>query len=304
MLIVLAGIHRTLFSAWRQLSQQHFDFAPLWLIAAGVLYLIGLLPTALYWRWLLQSLGLDVTLLAALRAHYVGHLGKYVPGKAMVFVIRVGLLPNESRKVSAASIAVYYETMMMMVVGACLATVILSVWYRLTGVAVVIAAVATCAGLLSTLPPSLRLGGKMIRRFHPESAFVRDLQRIRYRQVAMGWIANLLVWAMLGLSFWTLLRGMAAGATIPFSDIPFEIATIGLAVVAGFASMIPGGAIVREVVVLELLEPRYGSVVALMAAIMLRVVWLLSELAFSAILYPMGWRRRDLDCARTQETPD
>ena len=34
-----------------------------------------------------QGLGQDVGLLETLRAYYIGHLGKYVPGKAMVIVL-------------------------------------------------------------------------------------------------------------------------------------------------------------------------------------------------------------------------
>jgi len=61
--------------------------------------------------------------------------------------------------------------------------------------------------------------------------------------------------------------------------------------VAGFLSLIPGGAVVRELILAELMVPEFGSAVALLSAVVLRLVWLLAELLISAILYPLGWKR-------------
>ena len=48
---------------------------------------------------------------------------------------------------------------------------------------------------------------------------------------------------------------------------------------------------VREWVSGELLRSHYGESVALVSAIILRLVWLVSELVISIILYVAGWRR-------------
>jgi uncharacterized membrane protein YbhN (UPF0104 family) len=69
------------------------------------------------------------------------------------------------------------------------------------------------------------------------------------------------------------------------AEMPVIGAAVALAMVAGFVSFIPGGLGVREVVVVPLLAPLYGNVVALVSAILLRLVWLLAELAMSGIVY-------------------
>jgi glycosyltransferase 2 family protein len=71
-----------------------------------------------------------------------------------------------------------------------------------------------------------------------------------------------------------------------FGDIPVLTACAALAVVLGFVSFIPGGFGVRELVVTTLLAPlaEFGTARALAAAVLLRVIWLLSELFASAIL--------------------
>ena len=49
--------------------------------------------------------------------------------------------------------------------------------------------------------------------------------------------------------------------------------------------MIPGGAGVREAALTELLATDYSAATALLAAVALRVIWLVSEVVVSAILY-------------------
>ena len=58
----------------------------------SVIYLVGLLPAGLFWWRVLWVLGQKTRFLDTMRAYYIGHLGKYVPGKAMVVVLRAGLL--------------------------------------------------------------------------------------------------------------------------------------------------------------------------------------------------------------------
>jgi uncharacterized membrane protein YbhN (UPF0104 family) len=49
--------------------------------------------------------------------------------------------------------------------------------------------------------------------------------------------------------------------------------------------LIPGGLGVRDWILMTLLAPQYGAKVAIVSAVLLRMVWLLSEVAVSAILY-------------------
>ena len=53
----------------------------------------------------------------ALRAYVVSHLGKYVPGKAMVVVVRAGMVVPFGARASTAAIATFYETLVMMAAG-------------------------------------------------------------------------------------------------------------------------------------------------------------------------------------------
>ena len=70
----------------------------------------------------------------------------------------------------------------------------------------------------------------------------------------------------------------------PVSSLPLLVAAVSLAVVGGFVSMLPGGFVVRDALLLELLSPTCGSANALIASVLLRLVWLVSELTICGIL--------------------
>lgn len=286
-LLLLWGVEHSLFTAWEELSKHKFALSPQWLLISSGFYLLGLLPAAWFWYWLLRSLGQPVTRFATFRAHVIGHLGKYVPGKAMVLVIRLGLLPTAQRSIGAAGLAVFYETITLMAEGACLGAILLVGWLGVRGFVAAVCVAMAVGGVLCTFPPLLRHLGGVVQWLKPGWSLGGELRKIRWRHVAVGWIANLAVWIFFGLSFWATLRAMAPEA-VTLADYPFYLASVALAVVAGFASLIPGGAIVREAVLLELLEPRLGPAVALAGAVVLRCVWLLSELGVSVILYVLG----------------
>jgi glycosyltransferase 2 family protein len=55
--------------------------------------------------------------------------------------------------------------------------------------------------------------------------------------------------------------------------------------VTGFLSLLPGGIGVRDALLMQLLAPLCGDANALIAAVLVRLVWLVSELAACGILY-------------------
>src|SRR4051812_17507312 len=96
-----------------------------WLILAGLSYLAGWLPSAFFWRALLKSMGQPLGVWDTLRAYYVGHAGKYVPGKAMVLVIRGSLVKDAGVNPLLAGLTAAYEALVYMTTGAMLALAII-----------------------------------------------------------------------------------------------------------------------------------------------------------------------------------
>ena len=107
----------------------------------------------------------------------------------------------------------------------------------------------------------------------------------------IGWLLTAIGWVVAGLSFWAVLRSLGAADANPIGQLHLYTAGVTLATVAGFVSFVPGGAVVREAVLAELMVPLLGDAVALVSAILLRLVWLVAELVISGILY-LGMRFR------------
>ncbi|MEN6449781.1 MAG: lysylphosphatidylglycerol synthase transmembrane domain-containing protein [Thermoguttaceae bacterium] len=290
-LIMLWFIRGRIVEWWQQLGQHRFRVDYGWLAVSGVLYLLGSLMSGLFWHRTLRTLGQEVSLGHALKAYYIGHLGKYVPGKAMVVVLRAGLIRGPGVEASLAVISVFFETLTMMAVGACLAAAIVAGYVRENERWFWASVLMMLSAGLPTLPPVAKRLARILTAGRLTPTARVKLDQLGGRTVVLGWALNLLGWALLGLSVWAVLRALGTGNPNPLAELQFCTAAIALATVAGFLSFVPGGAVVREAVLAEtiaLLMPYIGGTPALVASVLLRLVWLLSELVISGILYLLG----------------
>jgi hypothetical protein len=281
--------------AWPELARRKWTASPGWLALAGALYLAGLLPCATFFRRILWRLGGSPPLFQALRAYYIGHLGKYVPGKAMVVILRAGLLRASGVDATAAAVSAVYETLTTMAVGAFLAAAVLLVWFREQTLFAALAAGLMVLALAPTLPPVFRRLMRLVRldRLRPE--LWDRVGRLRIGTLAAGWLVIAAGWMLIALSLWATMRGIGAqqAAGTPgelLLQMPLYLAAVSLAVVAGFLALIPGGAGVREAVFLALLQAAFGDAQAVLGAVVVRLVWLGAELAVAAVLYLLGPR--------------
>lgn len=288
--LVCVGIWRTVVRAVEDLQANNFslaDIQPWWLLLAGSCYLVGLLPCWLFWHRTLQAMGQRPTRLESLRAFYIGHLGKYFPGKALVVVLRTGLIRSERCDTTVAAVSVFVETLTMMAVGAFVSAAILGAMYReqfwllLLGVGLMV-----CAGG-PTLPPIFRRLVRLVGVKKANPDIDAALAGLDFRLMGYGWLTVGLGWGLLGFSLWTVLRAIPGTTDVPvaFSHLPLVTACVALAMVAGFLSLLPGGFVIREFVIMTLLGATFGDGAAVVSAVLLRLVWLLAELLLAALLY-------------------
>jgi hypothetical protein len=287
----------------------HFD--PLWLTISGVLYLAGLLACAVFFERILRSSQSSIRFFPAWRAYIVSHLGKYVPGKAMVVVLRSGIVVPYGGRASTAAIATFYETLVMMCAGGLIAaigfaagsrseTIPLALWGwgpvdlpiyligALTGLGLAL------AFLIVVLPPVFgRVAGLValpIPGVGPDA-----LPRITGKLLGQGLFWSSGGWILLGLSQLAVIRSFdPAGAdrVRALGLAPVVIASVALATVAGFVvAVLPGGLGVREGVLMSALSPALGNDHAVVAALSLRLVWVAAEVAAAAVFFPWSGRR-------------
>lgn len=302
LVLVCLGVSGTVRNALAQLSQHEWHVLPAWLVASGALYVIGLVPMAWFWHRALASLGQPAPWPATLRAYFFGHLGKYVPGKALAIILRVAAVRKWVTSMRIAIVSSLLETLVMMSVGAFLAAALSMVVLRLEPELAALAMAMAVAVGLPTLPPVARwlarIGVARLKQPSGETDqeefdsptpippdIEANLRGINLRLLAAGWLAACLCWLLLGLSLWATLRAIGVDDLEPVAHLPLLIAAVAFAVVAGFASMLPGGLVVRDALLMQLLAPHCGSANALVAAVLVRLVWLVSELAACVILY-------------------
>jgi uncharacterized membrane protein YbhN (UPF0104 family) len=297
LVIVLFAVRGTVRNALDELSKHQWHVHPAWLAAAGLIYVMGLVPMAWFWHRALAALGQPAPWPAVLRAYFFGHLGKYVPGKALAILLRVAAVRRWVISIRIAVVSSLLETLTMMAVGAFLAAALAVVVLRLEPrIAAFAGAVALLVGLPTLPPVARRLARFGVQRLKDENQNASDMEApipadidaslhgINVRLLATGWLAAALCWVLLGLSLWTTLRSMGI-LLDPLGDLPLLVAAVALAVVAGFASMLPGGLGVRDALLMQLLTPTCGAANALVAALFMRLVWLVSELVACVILY-------------------
>jgi uncharacterized membrane protein YbhN (UPF0104 family) len=308
--LVLAAVGRQVLRTLAALHERGVSLTldPGLLAASGLLYLLGLACCgAFFWRVLGASAG-PVSLAAAERAYLISHLAKYVPGKAMVVVVRSGLVVPAGARAATAAFATLYETLVMMAAGGLVAaaafafapqqsvTINVSTRGSIALPLVVLAALAGAGFAVLVWPRWFgTLAGwirKPFRNLGPEV-----LPRLTPGLLALGLGLSAVAWVLLGLSQVAVLRALEP-ALAPPGVWPAVVGSVALATVAGFAVPIaPGGLGVREWVLWTSLGSAIDADRAVVAALVLRLVWVAAEVLATAMLLP--WRPRAVTLVAT-----
>lgn len=282
--LVLWAVGRHVARTWRDLHEHGVTLrvSPAWIALAMGLYLSGLTACGVFFGRVLRASATPIGYVPAVRAYLISHLGKYVPGKAMVVVMRVGLVTPYGARPATAAFATLYETLEMMAAGGLIAALGFAFppvqeWALSLGIGLAVA-------LLIVVDPRVfpRLSRLMSLPFPgvgPEA-----LPRISRRLMGEGLLWSMACWVLLGLSQVIVVRALAPSG-VPVGLWPAVIAGVALATVAGFAvAVLPGGLGVREGVLMTTLTPVLGADTAVIAALALRLTWVLGEVLAAAAL--------------------
>jgi hypothetical protein len=276
------------------LWQQPLHLTPAWLAASALLYLLGLGFFASFWYRLMRSLGEKPGGLAAARAYYIGHLGKYVPGKAWAVLLRTTLIRGAGVRTGVGALTASYETLTTMAAGALIAVVLFTLqasddqamgWKALGLLA--LAGIPILPGvfnrLVRGLTAPLREAGSV------------PLPRVRNGTLLGGLTLTACGWLVLGTSLWAMLRAVVP-VPLPWSGEALIRCTafLALAYVAGFLALpAPGGLGVRELILQQLLTPELRPLLgpelagplAVVTVLLLRLLWTVAEVIIAGVLY-------------------
>lgn len=284
--LVAVAVIYTAFKAERQLRESEFDLLRVgfgwWLGALGV-YLVTMTMSFLFWHRVLIAFGQRPDRVQAMLAFFASQLGKYIPGKAMVVVIRTDMIRGEGVRAAPAAASVFVETLTWLFVGAAIASLLLIFQFQDQIVLQIAAGALTLIAGVLTAPAIFRRIAQRLGAGRGQDG--GDLfAGLNLSTMVYGWCVIALGWCLNGLSLWMVLRGLPDN-DVALSDYPLTLAVVTLATVAGFVSLLPGGIGVRELVMIPFLGARFGPVTAVVGAVVIRVVWLSAELLSSAIIY-------------------
>ena len=323
-LAVLGFVASNAAKLWDSGQVEHLTIDPLWLIAAGLAYTLGWLPSVWFMRRLLSESGPRVSPLSVARAYYCGHLGKYVPGKATVVLIRAVMLRDRGVPFGAGALATVAETLAMMGTGLALTLAIATyalpdaawqklpaslLWLRDSPGFVTLAVVLLT---LVTVPAVTGFAGRIAGKLAQKSLAARQADAPAAEKVddsdsgsaADNWTlklsAGLLIqallvfcgaWFLMGLSLLCVLNATGEPAFSFNRWLVCTAAATGGTSIGFFVLIAPGGLGIREGLIFATISPLVGAPLAGAASILLRGVWFASEIGISAVLYLLPGRR-------------
>lgn len=263
----------------------------------GLLYVVGIGFSGWFWVDLLNDIKQPISLPFGLRCFYIAQLGKYVPGKGLALFLRINSAMKENVTITAGVSTSIYEVLFTMATGATLA-VMLGLLSADTSTTQITAAaflmIVTGIPIMPGVFPFIvrRLG----KRFLPAEQLL--VIPGSFRSFFRGFLSSMLCWFFLGASLMVLWQAMDTSVNgMTFSRFIWCTGCVTLSNVAGFVASTPGGLGVREQILQIMMAATLGPK-AVIAAILLRVIWTASELLTALVFYwikPRETDRKNLD---------
>lgn len=296
--LVLGSVGRQLNRSWHKLP----DFQPNLplLILSGSLYIAGLLVFGLYYARIVRLVAPAVSPLECLRAYILSHPAKYVPGKAMVVVIRVGLISRSGARATAAMLSALYETLSMMAIGGLLGAILLAL-PPAHPLAALLSAGVGLAFLATVLPITFSKAARLLKKglatIEPEDSPAPG--RGDWPALMLFGVIGWLCW---GLSQVAVVVSLDTKHVFSLREWPRVAGGVMLATVGGFAlPILPGGLGLREWILNEVTGSVLGADLAIASAFVLRFVWIIAELVAAAAVGLIPSRTTTIPSAQEPE---
>jgi hypothetical protein len=266
-----------------------------WLIPAGLLYLLAHTVWASFWVSLLHNQKVNVSWSRGVRSYFISQFGKYVPGKVLVILIRIRMLGVQGISKSAIGVTATFETLTSMGAGALLGMLLLPLMaLDHTGLGWKIYLLIP----LSFMPLAVWGLNRMVSRIAKkrQPAGSPPWPEVGIFTLIRGLFQASVGWCILGLSFWMTVEGLSPNATQWTWEYLGRLTAINcIAYVAGFLALfMPAGAGVRETLLAVLLAFEFepimgdsGTGLAVVVAVVLRLLWTTFELICAGLLYAL-----------------
>jgi hypothetical protein len=294
---------------------------PGWVVLSALLYLGGLFFSALTWRRLLTHAGEPPRLFTAVRAYYLGHLGKYLPGKAWALFLRADLVRGDGVRLGVGVVTAFYEVLVTMSGAVLVSAVLFAIFAPDTGfrprgevlrgllrldvpeegdlgrtTCVLLSLGLLAAVGLPALPPVFN---RLARRMALPFGAGGDFPRMRWGYLGEGLCLTGTGWLLQGASLGAALCAVVGtDLSWTFPAAARVAAIMGVSYVAGFVILFaPSGLGVREYFLTLLLTPELRELglpgdeargLAIMTVLLLRVAWTAAEMVMATVVWRLN----------------
>ena len=278
--------------AYKQVPADQLHLHAGYLLLSLVFCLAFFFLQAIGWWWAVRKLGSPMPLAPALSTWFVSQIVKYVPGKVMLGLYRMVWAERVGVPKTRTVLSIMVE-LVLMVVSATLFFAALAPFlsrnlddkYALYGVAF-----CCVAGLVVIHPRLLNFGVNFALRVFKKPSIVIDFSYGSLIWMLLYFLASWLFYAVAAV-----FNVMAVTGSLPggFDFAAAVAAGFAISWVLGFLSFLtPGGMGVREAVLTVVLSPYLSVSVALIVAVVSRIIWMVGEVVGTGLM--IHWRPRPL----------
>ncbi len=279
-----------------QLDEQPLRFVPWRLAAACALLFVHLLIMSLTWHALTRVEGVSIPAARAVAAWHGSMLGKYVPGKVLMYLGRFFIYQRAGRDGKRIALALSVETALQILAAAIVAAVCLAISPPgpLQRFRWAVWLLAACLAI-AAWPPVIRFGLRLLARLLKREPVQMSSRTHHTAGLLMAYAAN---GFLLGLAFHLFASGLY---TVGAGQYPYLTAAFLLAGLSGMLSLFaPGGIGVRDGILLLALWAVMPEGVAAAIVLATRVWTTVVEILATAVWLVFDRARK----GRSTESPD
>jgi len=276
---VLSGVFYYIFIATNDLAKFNYQLNWTYLSLSFFFTLIAYLVQLMIWIYLARSFGIKTSFLTAANSWSLSQLGKYLPGKIGLFLIRMNIHPEIPKRTIAVATGVEFITAMT---ASCLIVLVaigfIPQWTSTSSIRW-IALISACLFLIVLYPPILKkITGLAFRLIKREPLDSLPSYGLLLKLVGINMLVGLPYG--LGLFFaFNCFHPIGWNYFLIITGVYYAAALVGVAAI--FA---PAGIGVREGIVFLILPALISKPVVIFATILTRIIITIAEI-FLAFLF-------------------
>jgi hypothetical protein len=254
LLAIAAVVTWQIRKAWLKVDDIHLAIDWRWGAVALAGFSGSMITSALVWRFLAGRMGDRSPLLPLLASYTYSQMGKYIPGKVVLLLMRIDHASRFGMTPGTCTLSTLLENALYMISGGLVG---MTAIIRITGeipnpqtraLLWPVSSLAVLVMIAACAPPVFYgLVNRILRKMQkPE---VPPKRRLGAPTLALAVIAFIPCWLFGGLAMWGSLRCVnPPQSPVLVADCWWFAGAYALSVIIGMASLLPGGAFIREAV--------------------------------------------------------